>query len=200
MVDVIPTRGAALSLAEDQRFLENGYEFLDEKRMLLASTLLEELAAWRAASAEYDAAMQTAVATLKSALGRHGFDSLALYPTGDGAADGLALTSRNFLGLGLLQPVMASWEPPKPMPAPDASDAAEACRSAFAALVPLAIRTALHRRNILRLIREYRATERRARALENVILPETVATLNAVTEYLDQSDQEEALRIRNART
>jgi V/A-type H+-transporting ATPase subunit D len=199
MVDVVPTRGAALALAEDRRFLEHGYEFLDEKRMLLASSLLEELARWRAAQTAYDIAMADAVEALKSAIERHGFESLSLYPAAEGAATGLDFAPRKFLGLGLLTVPEAGWEGAAEVPALDASEAAEQCRRAFTGLVPLTIRIAVHAHNIRRLIREYRATERRARALENVILPETVQQLAAVTEYLDESDQEEALRIRNAR-
>jgi len=199
MAEIIPTRGAALALAEEKRFIETGYEFLDEKRMLLAATLLEELAAWRAARAAYDAAMAEAVSALRAAIARHGFDALARYPAGEGQGEGMGFGSRNFLGLGLLEPPDATWHPPAPQLAPDASEAAEACRAAFAALVPHALRVAARAANIRRLIAEYRATERRARALENVILPETTASLAAITEYLDETDQEEALRIRNAR-
>lgn len=198
MAEIIPTRGAALALAEEKRFIETGYEFLDEKRMLLAATLLEELALWRAARAAYDAELERAVAALKAAIRRHGFDALERYPAREGAAEGLAFATRNFLGLGLIEPPGLRWSVPDPVPALDASEAAEACRAAFAALVPFAVTVAAHTANIRRLIREYRATERRARALENVILPETLANLTAITEYLDESDQEEALRIRNA--
>ena len=60
MVEVIPTRGAALALAEEKRFVEAGYDFLDEKRTLLAASLLEELALWRSAQAEYATAQEAA--------------------------------------------------------------------------------------------------------------------------------------------
>ncbi len=198
MAEFVPTRGAALALAEEKRFLETGYEFLDEKRMLLAAMLLKELDRWRAARVAYDVAMRAAVAALKLAIARHGFESLALYPAGAGRFLGLDLVARNFLGLGLIEMPEPDWEPPGPFDAPDASEVAEACRHAFAALVPLAVQIAVSSQNIHRLIREYRATERRARALQNVILPETVAALAMTTEYLDEADQEEAIRIRNA--
>ncbi len=199
MAEIIPTRGAALDLAEEKRFLQTGYEFLDEKRMLLASTLLEELEHLRASRRAYDAAMQTARAALKAAIARHGVDSLALYPTGAGQFSGLRVTTRNFLGLRLLESPVPDWTPPDPVETVDASEAAETCRAAFGALVPLAARLALCTRNIQRLIREYRATERRSRALENVILPETEAKQAWIDEFLTELDQEEALRIRNAR-
>lgn len=196
---IIPTRGAALVLADEKRFVEAGFDFLDEKRTLLATRLLEELAAWRDARAAYDAAHARARSALRAAIARHGQTSLELYPTCDGHLDGFAPKPANFLGLMLLNPPTPSWATPEPIEALDASRAAEACRLAFGALVPPAMILAVHTQNLERLIREYRATERRARALENVILPETVAALAAITEYLDESDQEEAIRIRNAR-
>ena len=49
-----------------------------------------------------------------------------------------------------------------------------------------------------RLIREYVRTERRARALENVVLPEIDGSLRFIEEQLDAVDQEEAVRVRNA--
>ena len=49
-----------------------------------------------------------------------------------------------------------------------------------------------------RLIEEYRRTERRARALENVLLPEIDHSLKFIEEQLDAVDQEEAVRVRNA--
>ncbi len=199
MAEIVPTRGAALALAEEKRFIETGYVFLDEKRMLLAATLLEELGHWRAARRTRDAALAGAIGALKAAIARHGFEALQLYPAGEGQAGGLDFATRNFLGLRLIVPSPVTWRAPDPGDTLDASDAAEACRAAFAKLVPLALAVAVHSANIRRLIAEYRATERRARALENVILPETKARLAGITEYLDESDQEEAIRIRNAR-
>jgi len=199
MTDIIPTRGAALDLTEEMRFLQTGFEFLDEKRMLLASKLLDELEHLRAARRAYDEAMAAAVAALKAAIARHGVESLALYPTGEGALSGLDIITRNFLGLDLLESPLTRWTPPGPVETLDASEAAEACRTAFALLVPPAVRLAVCSTNIRRLIREYRATERRSRALENVMLPETAAKLAWINEFLTEIDQEESLRIRNAR-
>jgi V/A-type H+-transporting ATPase subunit D len=50
--------------------------------------------------------------------------------------------------------------------------------------------------NLLRLADEYRRTERRARALENVLLPEIAQALKVIEEKLEAGDQEEAIRVR----
>ena len=50
--------------------------------------------------------------------------------------------------------------------------------------------------NLHRLLAEYRRTERRARALENVILPELAQALAQVSGYLEEMDLEDAIRVR----
>jgi vacuolar-type H+-ATPase subunit D/Vma8 len=48
--------------------------------------------------------------------------------------------------------------------------------------------------NLYRLLREYRITERRSRALENVILPEIVQDLREMSSHLEELDLEDAIR------
>jgi V/A-type H+-transporting ATPase subunit D len=50
--------------------------------------------------------------------------------------------------------------------------------------------------NLHRLAREYRRTERRANALENVLLPEVKQAIEQVDEQLDTMDREEVIRAR----
>lgn len=53
--------------------------------------------------------------------------------------------------------------------------------------------------NLLRLADEYRRTELRARALENVLLPEIAQALKTINEKPEAGDQEEAIRVRLSR-
>jgi V/A-type H+-transporting ATPase subunit D len=45
--------------------------------------------------------------------------------------------------------------------------------------------------NLRRLVRDYVRTDRRARAIENVLMPEIVATIKIIDEQLEGMDQEE---------
>lgn len=199
MADITPTRGAALALAEEKSFLETGYGFLDEKRMMLAATLLKELAAWRALRDDYAAQTAAAVAAMKRALARHGFEHLQLYPVPEAGRVPPRLERIPLLGLGLFvdEPDFG-WPVETPEAGVDLSQAAETFRAEMAKLVPLAVRLGQRQSNVCRLLEDYRRTERRARALENVLMPEVKEQLAAITEYLDEFDQEEAIRIRNA--
>jgi V/A-type H+-transporting ATPase subunit D len=52
--------------------------------------------------------------------------------------------------------------------------------------------------NLERLRHEYRRTERRARALEDVLLPEITGTIYELEARLEEVEQEEAIRVRQA--
>ena len=65
-------------------------------------------------------------------------------------------------------------------------------------LEPL-IMTAVCARNLRRLMREYVRTERRARAIENILLPEIQSNLKVIDEQLEMLNQEEIARVRQHR-
>lgn len=198
MSDLIPTRGTALALAEEKNLIETGFGFLDEKRILLATNLLRELKEWQQVLNEYRIESESAANALKSAVWRHGLEGIQLYPAPRLDAGTIAMRVTNYLGVKLASEPDLNWPVEPVIGAVDSSAQAEDCRQAFAKLVSLAARIAVKQSNIARLIKEYRATERRARALENVLLPEATAALRKITDYLDEADQEEAIRIRNA--
>jgi V/A-type H+/Na+-transporting ATPase subunit D len=195
-----PTRSAFLELKEERQLVREGFEFLDEKRVILAQEMLRRLQAWREARARYDALHDTAAAALARALGRHGLDGLGIYPVLRMEEASVALQEHRFLGVNLLEGAFDAGRndrlvtPPAVNPSPEA----ERCREAFSALVPLAFEMAVMRASLERLVAEYIRTERRARALENVVLPEIEGSLRFMDEQLEAMDQEEAIRVRNA--
>ena len=196
-----PSRSAFLELKEERQLVREGFEFLDEKRVILAQEMLRRLKAWKAARERYDALHEEAVAALARAVGRHGLDGLGAYPVVRMENAALPLKETRFLGVNLLD---GEFDPgwgdnaPTPPPAVNPSPEAARCGEAFAALVPLGLELAVMRASLERLVREYVRTERRARALENVVLPEIEHSLRFMDEQLEAMDQEEAIRVRNA--
>lgn len=197
MPETIATRSAALALNDERRLMRQGYEFLDEKRMLLAAEMLRGLSQHADLSAQLVQAMGAAQAALRQALQRHGIEGLQAYPPVAAAPEAPHTERSLFLGVPLLTASLATPAQAEP-PAVDASPEARACRTAFIALLALLAPLAAGSNNLERLAAEYRRTERRARALENVLLPEIDRSLSTIEEQLELADQEEALRIRMA--
>jgi len=195
MREVLPTRSAAIELGDERKLMRQGYEFLDEKRVLLATEMLRRLRDYRQKSDELIAATKRARDALAAAVERHGLDALAVYPAP--AAPVVPAPRRSlFLGLAML----AMGEPPQPEAASalaiDPSPEAKACRAAFERLVWVGADIGLAAGNLTRLAREYRRTERRAKALEKVLLPEVEEAMHRVDEQLDTMEREETIRTR----
>jgi V/A-type H+-transporting ATPase subunit D len=199
MAETATTRSAALALADERALMRQGHQFLDEKRMLLAAQMLRELAHHQALERQLHQGLLQARHALQQALLRHGLDGLQAYPAATPPPADATLSRSQLLGVPLMA---ATFEAPGPRDAADALDAspeASACAEAFTALLGPLAALAAAAGNLERLGTEYQRAQRRARALENVLLPEVEAALKTIEDHLERADQEDALRVRTAR-
>jgi V/A-type H+-transporting ATPase subunit D len=79
------------------------------------------------------------------------------------------------------------------------SPEARACARAHQDLLGRAAELAACGANLRRLVQDYVRTERRAKAIENVLMPDIVSTLKIIEEQLESIDQEEIARLRHRR-
>lgn len=197
MNDVTPTRSALLELVEEQRAVRDGYQFLDEKRLLLAAEMLRQLRRYEDALAEFEERAPPALEALRAAVGRHGLDGVQVYPATPMERVEIALIRHPLLGVQLLE---AGWrgEPDRTPAAEHPSPEAEHCRNLFDDLVRRSAALAALAGNLERLRFEYRRTERRARALEGVLIPEIDSAIKELETRLEEIEQEETVRVRRA--
>jgi V/A-type H+-transporting ATPase subunit D len=196
--EVAATRVAMLELRDERRLVQEGYDLLDEKRVLLATEILRQLRQHTALQRTLEQQWQAARAALGAAIEVHGFDDLTVEPPLSLADARVLVERRTFLGLPLRAAIL---EPGAGLPvAPAVRSTPELRRTAaaFGTLTASLVAQAALEANLRCLVTEYRRTERRARALENVLLPEIDRSLRSIEEQLDAVDQEEAVRVRNA--
>jgi V/A-type H+-transporting ATPase subunit D len=198
MSNATPTRSAVLEMKDDRRAMHDGYVFLDEKCLLLAGEMLRELARYRALRAAHLAAWRVAVEHLQEAVGRHGLHGLQVYPPADGSAMRVACRPRSLMGVKLLDAELAGEPGPGPEPL-ERSQEADACRLSFAAVLAAAAPLAAVSGNLVRLALEYRRSVRRARALQDVLLPELDRSLADLETRLEELEQEDAIFMRHGR-
>lgn len=197
--EITPTQSAFLELKEERSGMQEGYRFLDEKRLILASEILIELARYEEELAAFREAFAAAGGGLRAAVARHGLQGLEVYPAAPALGGELRLAARSVLGV-LVHEVSCELEEGEPLPvAVEQSPEAELARDAFRDLVPRAARLAVLAGNLERLRGEYTRTARRARALEDVLLPELDETLRVVDAALEELEREEAIRVRQVR-
>ncbi len=191
-----PNRSVALELRDEGRLVREGYELLDEKRVLLATEILQRLAQHRRLSSQWLLRYRAARAALAAALAALGLEAVQVHPVAPRDLD-LAVATPRIAGIVISRLETATLLPaavaaPRPV-WPSAQT--EAVTKAFAAVVELGVQVAMEEQNLRRLAREYLRTDRRARALENVLLPELEASLRFVEEQLEYLDTEEAVRV-----
>jgi V/A-type H+-transporting ATPase subunit D len=195
VTEASPTRSAVIELKDERRAMHEGYVFLDEKCLLLAGEILRELEHHGRLQREFLQLHDIALAALQAAVARHGLQGLQVYPPTDLAQAKVRIAARSLMGVNLQQ---AEWvagdalAPASVQPSPEA----EACRLAFAALLARGTELAAVSGNLERLSHEYRRSVRRARALQDVMLPELDRSIYDVESRLEELEQEDAIWMR----
>lgn len=197
--DVLPTRSAALDLKAEQRFAREGYAFLDEKRMLLAGEILKRLDRYQEVRARFLELQRKASSALADAVARHGIEGVSVYPPADLETALLTSEKENFLGVQLVRSEMSSPGGEEMWPPENPSRTARHGSESYRDLITAAAHLAGLECSLRRLRDEYRRTDRRARALENILLPEIDCALKDIEDHLEMLDQEEAVHVRCAR-
>lgn len=195
MTDATPSRSAVLELKDERLAMHEGYVFLDEKCLLLAGEMLRELARYAELQRAFLQAWDQAVVSLRAAVARHGLEGLQVYPRSDMDSAQLRRTPRLLMGVRLQQAELVANARPAP-PAVERSPEAEVCRRAFSHVLAQAAPLAATAGNLERLQLEYRRAVRRARALQDVLLPEVDRSLYEMETRLEELEQEDAIWMR----
>jgi len=189
-------RIAQLELKDERQLVKEGYKLLDERRIRLAAEIRAQLAQLRHWQEMLRPAQEVARSALLAAVDRHGLEELSVYPALASDEDELEMARNRLFGIELLK---AQWRAgaanpmqPPVIPSPEARTTARV----YHALLEPVLTMAVCGVNLRRLLREYTRTERRARAIENVLLPEIESNLKFIEEQLEILDQEETARVR----
>ena len=192
-----PTRSAVIEMKDERTAMHEGYVFLDEKCLLLAGEILRELERYRRLQGDFIALHGAAMKALREAVLRHGLEGLQVYPAADLTRAQVSVRARALMGVRLQEAALDTGASPAPE-AVDRSPEAEACRRAFAAVLVTAASLAAVSGNLERLSFEYRRSVRRARALQDVMLPELEHAIYEIENRLEELEQEDAIWMRGA--
>ena len=195
MSDASATRSAVIELKDERRAMHEGYVFLDEKCLLLAGEILRELARYGQLQRDFLKLHEDASIALRLAVMRHGLQGLQIYPPIDLSPARVRSAGRSLMGVRLQEATFESGHV-QAATAVDRSPEAEACRRAFAAVLAAAAPIAAVSGNLERLSLEYRRAVRRARALQDVMLPELDRTIYDIDSRLEELEREDAIWMR----
>ena len=190
-----PTRSAILQLREELGVIREAYDFLDEKRLLLAAELLEQLNRYEKLLSQYEELRRRAEQALIATVRRHGLQGTQVYPAQSLENAEILVDNVLFMGVNLLKTDLKIPEDHTSSPICNPSPEAAQCRQIFLEIIKLAGTIGGVSSNLHRLSAEYQRTERRARALENVVIPEISQTLRDMATKLEEIDQEDIMRV-----
>jgi V/A-type H+-transporting ATPase subunit D len=199
MISQPPTHSAALELETERQVYREGYDFLDEKRLLLAAELMRQLEHYEQQRTLVLDLHRRARESLAATVAVMGLHDVQVCSTPGMKEASLATTRSSYMNVPLVERRLhagATGNEYAPGAALYTSPECRRCRRLFTELMNEGVRLGAITGNLNRLLAEYRRTDRRARALENVILPETKSALDEIRTHLEELDQEEAVRVR----
>jgi V/A-type H+-transporting ATPase subunit D len=97
------TTAALQELREERQLIREGYDFLDEKRLLLAAEILRQLERYQRLIEDFTELQQRTGTALRAAVNHQGLDGLQVYPGREMEEASLQQDSRSFLGVTVVE-------------------------------------------------------------------------------------------------
>jgi V/A-type H+-transporting ATPase subunit D len=193
-------KSALLAGREERDLVLQGKTILEDQRDLLAQETMAAMARLEAHQEVWQDLLDQARRALRFAVLRHGGGGLAAYAATESTLPAPRWQPRNLSGALLLgEPETGSAPPPSPGSGWDVSTELDAAVAAFHELMRKGLAVAAADNDLGRLTRVFARTQRRANALDNVILPELQARIRVIEQALDDDERENVVRARLAR-
>ncbi len=199
-INLPPTRSNLIRVRQDLRFAREGYEILDQKRMVLAKELVrlagdaEKLEAemGRLTAVAYQALEQ---ARLTMGSERVEWAALAVNKTVD-----VQLKYRGVMGIALPL-IEASGKPPEmAYSLSDTTAALDEASSLFHEVITRLPELSRLVTSVWRLAIELRKTQRRVNALQYIFIPDYAETIAFIQSSLEERDRAEIFRLKLLKT
>ena len=194
MAAILPTKGNLMSARRSRALAVTGYELMDRKRNILIREMMGLMESAKWVQTQIDAVFADAYAALQKANVRMGLcDRIA---EGVEIDNTLELQYRSVMGVEI--PHMVGTAPP---PRPEygfvhTTSALDECYVKFHRVKELVRELAEVETSIYRLAEAIKKTQKRANALQNIVIPGFDATIRTITEALEEKEREEFVRLK----
>lgn len=194
MAAVLPTKGNLIAAKRARALAATGYELMDRKRNILIREMMGLMDTAKQVQEQIDAVFAEAYAALQKANLRLGLcDEIAESVEVDRT---LVIQYRSVMGVEL--PHIPGRTPPA---RPEygfafTSSALDDCYIKFHRVKQLVRRLAEVETSIYRLAEAIRKTQKRANALQNIVIPGFDQTIQTITGALEEKEREEFVRLK----
>ncbi|MDY4182461.1 V-type ATP synthase subunit D [Pseudoflavonifractor sp. HCP28S3_F10] len=194
MAAILPTKGNLMAARRSRALAATGYELMDRKRNILIREMMALMDTAKDVQAQIDAVFAEAYAALQTANLKLGIcDQIAEAVDVDRT---LEIQYRSLMGVEL--PHIPDRSPP---PRPEygfasTSSALDDAYIKFHRVKELVRQLAEVETSIYRLAVSIRKTQKRANALQNIVIPNFDHTIRFITDALEEKEREEFVRLK----
>lgn len=194
MANMLPTKGNLMAAKRSRSLAQTGYELMDRKRNILIRELMALMDTAKDLQSQIDTVFTQAYASLQAANIRLGIcDRIAEAVNVDNS---LEIRYRSVMGVELPH---IPGESPAPRPEygfADTSSLLDDCYLKFHKVKELTRRLAEVETSIYRLAQAIKKAQKRANALQNIVLPDLDETIRFITDALEEKEREEFVRMK----
>ena len=194
MASLLPTKGNLMAAKRSRSLAQTGYELMDRKRNILVRELMSLMDTAKDLQSQIDTVFTQAYAALQAANIRLGIcDRIAQSVDVD---DSLEIRYRSVMGVELPH-IPGASPPPRPeYGLADTSSLLDDCYLKFHQVKELTRRLAEVETSIYRLAQAIKKAQKRANALQNIVIPELNGTIRFITDALEEKEREEFVRMK----
>lgn len=194
MANLLPTKGNLIAAKRSRALAQTGYELMDRKRNILIRELMGMMDTAKQLQEQIDTVFTEAYAALQAANIRLGIcEGIAEAVEVD---DSLEIRYRSVMGVELPR-IPGQSPPPRPeYGLNETSSALDECYLKFYKVKELTRRLAEVETSIYRLADAIRKTQKRANALQNIVIPDLDGTVRFITDALEEKEREEFARLK----
>lgn len=194
MANRLPTKGNLMAAKRSRSLAQTGYELMDRKRNILIRELMAMMDTAKALQSQIDTVFTQAYASLQAANIRLGIcDRIAEAVDVD---DSLEIRYRSVMGVELPHIPGQSSAPRPEYGFSGTSSLLDDCYLKFHQVKELTRRLAEVETSIYRLAQAIKKAQKRANALENIVIPDLDETIRVITDALEEKEREEFVRMK----
>ena len=194
MASVLPTKGNLMAAKQSRELARTGYDLMDRKRNILIREMMSMIDEAKAVQAKIDTVFTEAYQALQISNVRNGLcDHIAESVDVDNS---LKIQYRSIMGVELPH-ITGSAPPIRPEYGfSAASSALDECYLKFHEVKELIRKMAEMETTVYRLAEAIRKTQKRANALQNIVIPGYDETIRLIADALEEKDREEFSRLK----
>ena len=194
MANVLPTKGNLMAAKRSRALAKTGYELMDRKRNILIRELMAHMEDAQELQSQIDTVFTQAYAALQAANIRLGVcDRIAETVTVD---DSLSIQYRSVMGVELPHIPGRSPAPRPEYGLSETSSLLDDCYLKFYKVKELTRRLAEVETSIYRLAQSIKKAQKRANALQNIVIPGLDENIRFITDALEEKEREEFVRLK----